>query len=219
MEHSDVRTFFHEFGHLLHGLFAGRRRWAGIGGIRTEHDFVEAPSQMLEEWTSDTRVLQTFARHYETDEPIPDALVQRMKRANEFGKGLAVRRQMAPARTSLSYHDRPAAEVDTDAVYRAIATKYLPYAPVPETHFQCAFGHLDGYSAVYYTYMWSLVIAKDLFARFDPRDLLVPRLPQQYRDTVLAAGGGAPAAVLLERFLGRPFTSEAWEAWLNQEEA
>jgi thimet oligopeptidase len=217
MEHNDVRTFFHEFGHLLHGLFAGRRPWAGIAGIRTEHDFVEAPSQMLEEWTWDTSVLQTFARHHETGEPIPAALVEQMRRANEFGKGLAVRRQMALARTSLSYHDRPAAEVDTDALYQQIAVKYLPYDVLPDTHFQCAFGHLDGYSAVYYTYMWSLVIAKDLFARFDPENLLEPQRARDYRETVLAAGGGAPAAVLVERFLGRPFTSAAWEAWLNRE--
>jgi thimet oligopeptidase len=217
MEHSDVRTFFHEFGHLLHGLFAGRRPWAGVSGIRTEHDFVEAPSQMLEEWTWSPAVLQTFARHHETDEPIPEALVRQMKRANEFGKGLAVRRQMALARTSLSYHDRPAETVDTDALYYEISARYLPYPPASGTHFQCAFGHLDGYSAVYYTYMWSLVIAKDLFARFDSRDLLAPEVARRYRETVLAPGGGAPAADLIGRFLGRPFGSEAWERWINED--
>jgi thimet oligopeptidase len=217
MEHSDVRTFFHEFGHLLHGLFA-RRSWAGVSGIRTEHDFVEAPSQMLEEWTWNPAVLQTFARHHETDQPIPEALVLQMKRASEFGKGLGVRRQMALARTSLAYHDRPAAQVDTDALHREISARYLPYAPVEGTHFQLAFGHLDGYSAVYYTYMWSLVIAKDLFARFDPADLMAPEIARRYRDTVLAAGGSAPAAELLQRFLGRPFDSRAWEAWIDEGE-
>jgi thimet oligopeptidase len=217
MEHSEVRTFFHEFGHLLHGLFA-RRPWAGVSGIRTEHDFVEAPSQMLEEWTWNPVVLQTFARHHETGEPIPEALVLQMKRASEFGKGLGVRRQMALARTSLSYHDRPAAQVDTDVLHREISARYLPYAAAEGTHFQCAFGHLDGYSAVYYTYMWSLVIAKDLFACFDARDLLAPEVARRYRETVLAAGASAPAAELLQRFLGRPFDSRAWEAWIDEGE-
>jgi thimet oligopeptidase len=218
MEHSDVRTFFHEFGHLLHNMFAGRHRWAGVAGIRTEHDFVEAPSQMLEEWTLDPAVLQTFARHHETGEAIPAELVQRMKRAQEFGKGLSVRRQMALARTSLSYYDRPPAQVDTDALYREISQKYLPYPIVEGTHFQCSFGHLDGYSAVYYTYMWSLVIAKDLFAQFDAKDLLDPRVPRRYRERILEPGGSAPAAQLLEHFLGRPFDRKAWETWLNEGE-
>jgi thimet oligopeptidase len=216
LEANDVRTFFHEFGHLLHGLFA-RREWAGISGIRTEHDFVEAPSQMLEEWTWSPQVLQTFARHHQTGDPIPTDRVRAMKRASEFGKGLAVRRQMALARTSLSYHDRRAQDVDTDILYGEISARYLPYEQLPETHVQCSFGHLDGYSAVYYTYMWSSVIAKDLFSQFDPAHLLAPDVPRRYRETVLAAGGSAPAATLIRRFLGRPFGSRAWEAWLNEE--
>ncbi len=216
LEHGDVRTFFHEFGHLLHSLFAGGRPWAGVAGIRTEHDFVEAPSQMFEEWTFDPRVLATFARHHETGEPIPAALVRQMKRASEFGKALAVRRQMVLARTSLSYHDRSPSQVDTDAVHRKISREYLPYTPAGGTHFQCAFGHLDGYSAVYYTYMWSLVIAKDLFAQFDPSNLLDPAVARRYREAILAPGGGAPAAELLERFLGRPWSTTAWQRWLEE---
>src|SRR5205085_587293 len=93
MTHDDVVTFFHEFGHLLHSLFAGHHKWVGIGGISTEWDFVEAPSQMLEEWTWDPATLQTFARNYQTGEPIPTALVRQMKRANEFGKALGVARR------------------------------------------------------------------------------------------------------------------------------
>ncbi|MBC7910087.1 MAG: Zn-dependent oligopeptidase, partial [Pyrinomonadaceae bacterium] len=93
MEHDDVITFFHEFGHLIHELLAGRQRWIGIAGISTERDFVEAPSQMLEEWTWDPATLATFAKHYQTGEPIPAALVKQMKRAKDFGKALGVRRQ------------------------------------------------------------------------------------------------------------------------------
>jgi thimet oligopeptidase len=217
MEINDVTTFFHEFGHLLHTLFAGRHRWVGTGGIRTEHDFVEAPSQMLEEWMKDAPTLATFAKHYETNEPLPASMVAQMKRANEFGKGLAVRRQMVYAKTSLSIYDRPPAEVNTDQIIQSLTEKYQPFPFVPGTHFQCAFGHLEGYSAVYYTYMWSLVIAKDMFSKFDKSNLLDPEVALQYRNAVLAPGGSAPAADLVAHFLGRPYNFEAYKQWLNED--
>jgi thimet oligopeptidase len=216
-EYNDVDTFFHEFGHLLHTMFAGHHRWAGIGGIRTEHDFVEAPSQMLEEWMKDPATLATFAKHYQTGEPIPAALVKRMDRANDFGKGLGERRQMVYADLSLSIYDRDPKTVDTTELMQALVRKYQPFPFVDGTHFQCAFGHLDGYSAVYYTYMWSKVIAKDMFSQFDANDLLAPGVAKRYRDAVLAPGGSAPAAKLVENFLGRPFRFDAYQAWLNQE--
>ena len=106
LEHGEVVTFFHEFGHLLHHLFGGHTRWAGVSGVRTEWDFVEAPSQMLEEWCWDASVLQRFARHVQTGEAIPAALIARMRAADEFGKGLRVRQQMFYAATSLRLHDR-----------------------------------------------------------------------------------------------------------------
>jgi thimet oligopeptidase len=217
MEHDDVVTFFHEFGHLLHTLFAGRHRWVGVGGISTEQDFVEAPSQMLEEWTWDAGVLQTFARHYKTNEPIPTALVKQMRRASEFGEGLRVRRQMVYARLSLSIYDREPGKVNTDALIKQITEQYQPFPFVEDTHFQTAFGHLDGYSAVYYTYMWSLVIAKDMFSQFNKANMLAPDVAKRYRDRVLAPGGSKPAAKLVEDFLGRPFNFAAWQKWLNEE--
>jgi Zn-dependent oligopeptidase len=218
MEHSDVRTFFHEFGHLLHTMFAGHHDWVGIGGIRTEQDFVEAPSQMLEEWTWDPGVLATFAKHYETGVPIPAELVRQMKRANDYGKGLQVRRQMVYAQVSLSCYDRDPETLDTDALTREATQRYQPFPFVDGTHFQCAFGHLNGYSAVYYTYMWSLVIAKDMFSQFDHKNMLSPGVAKKYRDMVLAPGGSAPAAKLVESFLGRPFNNKAWTDWLNEDE-
>ena len=218
MEHGDVRTFFHEFGHLLHSMFAGRHTWVGIGGIRTEQDFVEAPSQMLEEWTWDATVLATFAKHYQTGATIPAELVRQMKRANDYGKGLQVRRQMVYAQVSLSCYSRDPATLDTDALAREVTQRYQPFPFVEGTHFQCAFGHLDGYSAVYYTYMWSLVIAKDMFSQFDRKNLLAPGVAKKYREMVLAPGGSAPAAKLVEGFLGRPFNNKAWTDWLNEDE-
>jgi thimet oligopeptidase len=218
MEHGDVETFFHEFGHLIHTLFAGRHEWIGTGGIRTEHDFVEAPSQLLEEWVWDPAVLATFARHHETNEPIPASLVKKAKRASEFGKGLQVRRQMVYADLSLSYYNRDPKTVDLDGQMKDLVARYQPFPYVDGTHFQCAFGHLDGYSAVYYTYMWSLVIAKDMYSMFDRSNMLAPGIAKKYRDTVLAPGGSMPAAKLVENFLGRPFDFKAYETWLNEDE-
>ena len=219
MTHDDVETFFHEFGHLVHALVSGRHQWVGISGISTEQDFVEAPSQMLEEWIWDPKTLQTFAKHYQTNEPIPTQLVTRMRRASEFGKAMTVRRQMMYARLSLSIYDRDPATVDTTAMVKDIQNRYTPFQYVDGTHFQTAFGHLDGYSAVYYTYMWSLVIAKDMFSKFDRNDLLASAVAAKYRNSVLAPGGSKPAAALVADFLGRPFDYKAWENWLNREES
>jgi thimet oligopeptidase len=215
MEHSDVRTLFHELGHLLHGLFAGRRRWTGTGGIRTENDFIEVPSQLFEEWVWDPRVLATFARHHETDEPIPAEMVERMRRASEFGKGLGVRRQMVYARVSLDAFDRDPQSLDLDQLVERIQDDYTPFPHVAGTHLQCSFGHLEGYSAGYYTYMWSLVIEKDFFDRFG-NDLLDPAMSMKYRKTVLEPGGSAPAAQLVRDFLGRDFSFDAYQEWLER---
>lgn len=218
MTHDDVVTFFHEFGHLVHALVGGRHQFVGIGGTSTEQDFVEAPSQMLEEWTWDPATLATFAKHHETHQPIPASLVRQMRSANEFGKALTVRQQMLYARLSLSVYDRDPKSIDTTAMVKEITSRYLPYPYVDGTHFQTSFGHLDGYSAVYYTYMWSLVIAKDMFSQFDRANLLAPVVAHKYRDTILAPGGSKPAAALVQDFLGRPFDFKAWEAWLNRDD-
>ncbi len=217
-EYNDVNTFFHEFGHLLHTLFGGNRKWVGTSGIRTEHDLVEAPSQMLEEWMKSHEVLATFAKDPKTGQPVPADLVKRMNRANEFGKGLAVRRQMVYAGMSLGCYDRDPAGLTTDQLFSELVKKYQPFPFVDGTHFQCAFGHLDGYSAVYYTYMWSLVIAKDMFSTFDKNNLMAPGAAKAYREKVLAAGGSKPAAEMVKDLLGRDFNEKAWQAWLDKEE-
>jgi thimet oligopeptidase len=216
MEHNDVETFFHEFGHLLHSLFAGHLPWEGIGGIKTEWDFVEAPSQLLEEWAWDAPTLATFAKHYQTNEPIPAALVKQMKAADEFGKGINVRSQMAYAKLSLSCYDRKPDAANLDTLNQSIRKKYIPYPFVEGTHMYTSFGHLDGYSAIYYTYMWSLVIAKDLFTQFDHNRMLAPGIAKKYRETVLAPGGSLPAAALVHNFLGRDFNFDGWQKWLEQ---
>ena len=215
MQHSDVETFFHEFGHLLHHVLGGNTRWAGISGVATEWDFVEAPSQMLEEWVWTPETLQTFARHYQTNEPIPAEMVKRMKAADEFGKGIFVRQQMFYAATSLELHTRDPKGLDTGKVVAELQNKLTPFKFVEGTHFEESFTHLDGYSAIYYTYMWSLVIAKDMFTVFNKQGLMSPEAARLYRRTVLEPGGSKPAAELVNDFLGRPYTFEAYRAWLN----
>ncbi len=219
MDPDDVRTVFHEFGHLIHHLVASHHRWVGISGITTEWDFVEAPSQMLEEWMRDPATLASFAKDYETGEPIPAALVTRMDRATDFGKALGVRRQMVFARISLGLHDQPPGTVVPDSLVLETEAQYELFPPMPETHFEAGFGHLTGYSAVYYTYMWSLVIAKDLFSTFDRSRLMAPGVARRYREVVLAPGGSMPAADLLKNYLGRPFNFDAWRRWLDEEQA
>ena len=211
--HDQVTTFFHEFGHLLHHLFGGRQRFVSFSGISTEDDFVEVPSQLYEEWAWDLRVLQRFALHHETGEPIPAETVQALRAAEEYGKALTTLRQMFYARLSLACYDRDPERIDVAELVGELKEELLVTRSVPDTHFEAGFGHLNGYSASYYTYMWSLVIAKDLFSRFEenPMDRATAR---DYRAKVLAPGGSKDAAELVEDFLGRPYTFDSFERWL-----
>lgn len=215
MEHNDVETFFHEFGHLLHHLFGGKQPWIGISGISCEWDFVEVPSQLLEEWAWDVSTLQAFAKHYQTNEPIPSTLVEAMRRAEEFGKGLQVRQQMMYAKLSLSCYNTDPKNIDTDILVKTLRERYTPYSYVEGTHMQTSFGHLDGYSAIYYTYMWSLVIAKDFFSLFDANNMFNTELATTYRKKILAAGGSQSAAEMVFNFLGREFRFDGWKKWLE----
>ncbi|MEW5738992.1 MAG: M3 family metallopeptidase [Myxococcota bacterium] len=216
MQHSEVETFFHEFGHLLHEIFAGRQAWGGISGIRTEWDFVEVPSMLLQEWPLDGEVLSSFARHHQTGEPMPASLVQQMKTAREFGIGLDTRRQFFLSAVSLSFHDK-APTFDPVAQLKAEQQRFLPFRRewVDGTHFELGFGHLDGYSAAYYTYQWSTVIAKDLLTRFKAKSMLDGAVATEYRKTVLEPGGSQEAGALVEKFLGRPYAFNAFQAWLD----
>jgi thimet oligopeptidase len=215
MEHSDVVTFFHEFGHLLHTIFAGDQRWEPIAGISTEWDFVEAPSQMLEEWAWYPSSLQTFAKHYQTGEPIPAELVDKMRRADAFGRGVDRGYQAFLSEISLHLYDRPPAQVQSDSVVAQAERAIVPFPRVADSHMQCSFGHLDGYSAIYYTYLWSQVIAKDMFSKFDRTKLLDPTVADRYRKVVLAPGGSKPAEALVRDFLGRDFNYKAFDEYVK----
>jgi thimet oligopeptidase len=219
MEHDHVVTLFHEFGHLLHHVLAGHGEWFRFAGVATEWDFVEAPSQMLEEWAWHPEVLRTFATN-EAGEPIPTALVEAMRAADDYGKGIYARTQMFYAAMSYWFHADQATAAEggevPDLTTRMVELQER-YAALPYlegTHMFASFGHLGGYSSAYYTYMWSLVIAKDMFSAFDPADLFAAEVADRYRDVVLVPGGSRPAADLVADFLGRPFSFDSYAAWL-----
>ncbi|MCP4196847.1 MAG: Zn-dependent oligopeptidase, partial [Proteobacteria bacterium] len=194
MEHGQVVTFFHEFGHLMHHLLAGRHDWATQSGISCESDFVEVPSQLLEEWPWSYEVLKRFAVHYQTGKPIPAELVEKMRKSKEFGKGIHVMRQMFYASLSLNFHDRNPDGFDLLDVVKKNQQTFSPYPYEKGTYVYASFGHLAGYTSRYYTYMWSLMLAKDLFTKFDENDMMNKEILKAYKDTILAPGGSIDAA-------------------------
>ncbi|MDC8760521.1 M3 family metallopeptidase [Janthinobacterium fluminis] len=217
MRYNEVLTYFHEFGHLLHHILGSQNRWSGQGGFNVEGDFVEAPSQMLEEFFRSHKVLAPFARHYQSGAVLPAETMARMNAANAFGRGNWAQRQLLYASLSLHLHDRPVAEVDPDALLRASATRYSPYTFVEGNRLYANFTHLTGYSSNYYTYVLDKVIAIDFASRFDRADPLAGPAAAQYRKAVIDPGASKPAAQLVRDFLGRPQNMDAFKAWLGEQ--
>ncbi len=212
MSHQDVVTFFHEFGHVLHHLLS-QSELSRFSGTAVARDFVEAPSQMLEEWAWSKEVLGLFAKHYKTGEVLPDSLFDAMSRSRSFGRGLTTSRQLFLAALDQAYHTRePGA--DTTKVLEEIQTAYTPFKYVEGTHFQATFGHLMGYDAGYYGYQWALSIAQDLFSRFKKEGIFDPKAAKDYRTLVLEPGDSEETSDLLAKFLGRPSNTQAYKAFL-----
>ena len=216
LEHGDVVTFFHEFGHLLHNILGGHQKWIRYSGVATEWDFVEAPSQFFEEWAYEYDVLKKFASHFKTKKVISKSLVEKLKAADEFGKGLQARHQMFYAALSLKFHNENPDKLDLAASLKALQNKYSNFPYQEGTHFYASFGHLHGYSSNYYTYMWSEVIARDLLSAFKKKGMMNTTLALKYRKTILEPGGSKDAAELVKDFLGRPYKFKAFEEYLNK---
>jgi Zn-dependent oligopeptidase len=201
LRHSEVVTLFHEFGHILHQTLttATYQRFAGTA---VERDFVEAPSQMLEHWCWEPKVLASFARHYETGEAIPADLIDRMVAAKNVSSGIATNRQLYFGLLDMAYHG-PGAQKDTDAI--AAKLHAVTGFDFPDgTHFQGGFGHLFGYDAGYYGYMWSKVFGDDMYTRFETVDVdAVDAVGRDYRQLILERGGTVDGDVLVRDFLGR----------------
>jgi thimet oligopeptidase len=217
LQYSDVVTFFHEFGHLMHAILGGRTEWAGISGFATEGDFIEVPSQTLEEFFRDEKLLQAFAKHYETGEVLPAETIRKMKQAGAFGRADWVRAQLYYTTLSLDLHDQAPAALDLDAITRQLYESLQPWTWLDGNRMYASFGHLTGYSSNYYTYAFDKVIALDFFAQFDPADLLGGDAGARYRKAVLEQGGSKPGREMVRDFLGRDEEFQAFSSWLNEE--
>src|SRR5579859_1493774 len=213
MDHSDVTTFLHEFGHLIHFLYSGHQDYAAQSMPKVQWDFVEAPSQMLEEWTWDYDTLKRFASNAE-GQPIPQELVTKMNAGRHFGEAGSWKRQIAYAAVSLNYHNRPA-DFDLTTLWKQEYDRYSLTPYVEGTHPYASFGHLNGYSAVYYTYVWSKAIALDLFTRFNSAGIRDPKTAMAYRTRVLDPGAVVDAGDLIKDFLGRDMSTAALKSELQ----
>ena len=214
MEHNQVETFLHEFGHLLHNMFSGSQQWLDISGMTMERDFVEAPSQMLEEWVWDYDTLKNFATN-DAGEVIPEALVDKMVAARHFAEAAGTAQQLFYANLALNYYNRPPDSFELLPLLEEMQAKYSPYPYVPDTYFYNNFTHLNGYSSNYYIYQWSKAISTDLFSQFAKAGMNDDDTANQYRRKILEPGGSKPASELIADFLGRPFSPEAYKAYLK----
>jgi thimet oligopeptidase len=201
----------------MHAILGGQTEWAGLSGFATEGDFIEVPSQMLEEFFRDEKLLQAFAKHYETGEVLPSETIKKMKLAGAFGRADWVRSQLYFTTLSLDLHDQDPAGLDLDATAKRLYQELQPWTWMEGNRMYASFGHLTGYSSNYYTYAFDKVIALDFFAQFDPEDLLGCDAGTRYRKTVLEQGGSKPGRELVRDFLGRDEEFSAFSDWLNEE--
>ena len=209
LERHYVKTFFHEFGHALHALF-GRTQMASFAGTNVKRDFVEMPSQMLEEWLADKDILKMVSSHYLTGEPLSDDLIEKIIRLKHFDSGTFVQQQSYYALMALELFGA-GADKDPYAVMRELYQSLFPYKLFSEQdHMYASFGHLMGYGAKYYGYLWSKVFALDLFDEIKKHGLLNPSIGQHYKDTVLSQGGSQDPNELLQAFLGRKPSKQAF---------
>lgn len=209
LPHDEVETFFHEFGHGLHQMLT-ETSYGRFSGTAVARDFVEAPSQMLENWIWNSEVLKTFAKHYKTGEVLPDKLLNGMKAARTFGSGIETQGQLFLGRMDQAFHTVPSGEVDTTKVAGEVYEANTIYKAVPGTFFQAAFTHLNGYEGAYYGYLWSLVYAQDLWTRIEEKGVLNPEAGMYYRKKILARGGSMDEMEMLRDYLGREPNMDAF---------
>lgn len=211
MSHSQVETFFHEFGHVLHNMLT-RSEMSGFSGTSVSRDFVEAPSQIFENWTWDYKSLKLFAKHYETGEVLPIELYDKMIAAKNVGSGVSTLGQIFLGSIDMTIYDKynpNEARTTTDIVKEL--QNSITFTPYREgTHFQAAFGHLNGYAAGYYGYLWSEVYAQDMYSVFEAEGILNPEVGQRYREFILGQGANKEPMELVKEFLGREPNAEAF---------
>jgi len=206
----NVETFFHEFGHLLHGMVTNVPYWT-YSGTSVDRDFVEAPSQIFENWIWEKESVKLFARHYQTGEPIPDELLDRMLAAKNRSSGNDYSFQVFLGSLDLTLYDRWDPKVNETVldVARRLHNEILLWKETPNTARVTSFGHLNGYAASYYGYAWSRVLAQDMFSVFKKNGVLDQDTGLRFRRQVLAPGGSRDPMELVKDFLGREPNSQA----------
>ena len=217
MSFEEVETLFHEFGHGLQHMLTTVDEPEAAGISNVEWDAVELPSQFMENWCLDHATLMGMARHWQTQEPLPEAEFKKLQTSRTFNAGLATLRQIHFALTDLRLHSvwTPELEITPNAMRRDIAVTTTVMPPIPEDEFLCAFGHFfsGGYSAGYYSYKWAEVLSADAFAAFEEvgldKEEDIQATGARFRDTVLSLGGSQSPGDVFAAFRGRPASTEA----------
>jgi Zn-dependent oligopeptidase len=202
---NEVTTLFHEFGHALHGMCANGT-YSSITGTSVYWDFVELPSQILENWCYEKECLDLFAKHYETGESIPEELIQKIVDSANFQSGLAAIRQIGLGKIDMAWHSKDTSAVQNVKEYELEAVKETDLFPVVnETITSCSFSHIfqGGYSSGYYSYKWAEVIDADAFEAFKEKGIFNKEVAQSFHDNILSAGGSEHPSILYRRFRGR----------------
>lgn len=209
LKHGEVETLFHEFGHALHNSLS-RGKYKSLSGFGVSWDFVEAPSQLLENWAWNTDVLKQISKHYKTGESLPEDTIKKMQAAKNYGSAGGYLRQNFFATYDMYLHTRTK-YVDTTKTYFKLF-KSIRRAPLLEhTLPQAAFSHIiGGYDAGYYSYLWSEVIAQDFWSVFEKEGVFNPAVGKKFREQIYAPGSTYDESVIVENFLGRKVSDKAF---------
>jgi Zn-dependent oligopeptidase len=211
LTHSEVETLYHEFGHVMHNI-CSRPHFLEFSGTQTEKDFVEAPSQMLENWCWEKTTIRELSYHYRTGEPMPDNIITKLVGSRHVGSGILNCRQLAFAVIDMLLHTKNIESAnEMENIVNSVTEEVMGIANIPESHRIAIFGHIaGGYDAQYYGYMWSLVYASDMYTALQEYIREGKPAGRLYRDLILAPGGSKDPEKMLNDFLGRNPTNDAF---------